>query len=111
MAALIRRDRDLASGELSYLDTDPICNCQDFEDLTVRHVQIFQDRRRPDVVRMARVAFNNAEEPVTVLLALSGGPIQGWRIDDVVNQDGLPSLAEALAASNASLEAGSDFHP
>ena len=101
MAALIRRGRELANGELSYLDADPICNCQDFENLTVQHVRIFNDRQRPDVVRMARVEFINAGEPVTVLLALSGSPIQGWRIDDVVNQEGLPSLAEALAASKA----------
>jgi len=111
MAALIRRDRELANGELSYLDADPLCNCQDFENLTVQHVRIFQDRQRPDVVRMARVEFINAGQPVTVLLALSGSPIEGWRIDDVVNQEGLPNLAEALVASIASMEAGGNRHP
>jgi len=60
---------------------------------------------------MARVEFVNAGQPVTVLLALSGSPIQGWRIDDVVIQEGLPSLAEALFASIASMEAGGDRHP
>ncbi len=111
MAALIRRGRELANGELSYLDGNPLCNCRDFENLTVQHVQIDQDRQRPDVVRMAKVEFLNAGKPMTVLLALSGSPIQGWRIDDVVNREGLPSLAEALATSNASMEAESDFHP
>ncbi|WP_421729135.1 DUF3828 domain-containing protein [Brevundimonas sp.] len=106
MAGLIRRSRELANGEPSYLHADPICNCQDFENLTVEHIQIFQDPQRPDVVRMARVAFINAGQPVTVLLVLSGSPIQGWRIDDVVNQEGLPSLAEALVAWIAGMEAG-----
>lgn len=105
MAALIRRSRELANGGPSYLDADPLCNCQDFESLMVQRVQIFQDRQRPDVVRMARVEFINAGKPVMVLLALSGGPIQGWQIDDVVKHEGLPSLAEALTASNASMEA------
>ena len=107
MAALIRRGRELANGELSYLDANPLCNCRDFENLTVQRVKVDQDRQRPDVVRMAKVELISAGRPVTILLALSGDPIQGWRIDDVVKQGGLPSLAEALAASNASMEAGS----
>lgn len=98
MAALIRRGRGLANGELSYLDADPLCNCRDFENLTVQHFQIYQDRQRPDVVRMAKVDFIDAGRPVTVLLALSGSPIQGWRIDDVVGQEGRPSLAQALSS-------------
>ena len=39
------------------------------------------------------------------IFLLLGNPIRGWLIDDVVNPDG-PSLAEALAASNAGIEAG-----
>ena len=105
MAALIRRGRELANGELSYLDGDPLCKCRDFENLTFQRVQIRQDRLRPDVVRMANVEVISAGRLVKVILALSGDPIQGWRIDDVVNEEGLPSLAEALAASNASMEA------
>ncbi|RYE69832.1 MAG: DUF3828 domain-containing protein [Rhizobiaceae bacterium] len=101
MAALIRRSRELTKGEWPYLDADPICNCQDLKNLTVQRVQIFSDRQRPHVARMARVEFINAGEHVTVLLALSGSPIQGWRIDDVVNQEGLPSFAEALVALSA----------
>jgi len=42
-AAFIRRDRELANKDLSYLDVDPLCNCQDFENLSVKHVRIFQD--------------------------------------------------------------------
>jgi len=106
MAALIRRGRELADGELSYLDVDPICDCMDVENLTVQYVRIDQDRQRPNLVRVGRVAFINAGEPVTVLLALSGSPIEGWRIDDVIHPDGLPSFAEALANSNAGIEAG-----
>jgi len=111
MAALIRHYRELGNSELSYLDADPLCNCRDSEKLTVQRVRIFQDQQRPDVVRMARVELISAGHPVTVLLALSGDPIQGWRIDDVVNQEGLPSLAEALVSSIASMEADGEQHP
>lgn len=91
----------LAKGELPYLDADPICGCQDLQSLTVWRVQIFGDLQRPNVVRMARVEFTNAGEAPTVLLALTGSPIDGWRIDDVVDHQGVLSLAEALAAANA----------
>lgn len=105
MAALIRRDRELADGELPYLDADPICSCQDFENLTVQSVRI-----EPPVdgrgSRSAQVRFTNAGQRVTVVLSLVGNPNSGWLIDDVVNQDGYPGLAEALAASNAGIEAG-----
>lgn len=105
MAALIRRYRELSDGDLPYLDADPICSCQDFENLTVRHVQIYQPRDGGGG-RLARVEFTNAGDEVTVVLRLAGNPNQGWRIDDVINQDGYPSLAEAQRASNAGIEAG-----
>lgn len=106
MSALIARDQELANGDLPYLDADPICNCQDWEDLTVQHVRIYQDRTGRYGSRMARVEFTNAGTPTTVILSLDGNPNQGWKIDDIVSEDGYPSLAEALAESNRLIEAG-----
>lgn len=101
MAALIRRDRALADGDLPYLDADPICNCQDFEDIRVLDARAeWRDHRVVVVVR-----FFNAGEENTGVFLLAGNPIRGWRIDDVLNPDA-PSLAENLAASNASVEGG-----
>lgn len=105
MAALIRRDRELADGELPWLDADPICNCQDFENLTVQDIQIYQARDGRGG-RFARVSFTNAGSEEMVVLRLTGNPNSGWLIDDVINQDGYPGLAEALAASNAGIESG-----
>ena len=104
MSALIARDQELANGDLPYLDADPICNCQDWENLTVQDVQISQPRDGGGG-RLARVLFTNAGAQETVVLRLSGDPIQGWKIDDILNE-GYPSLAEALAASNRQIEAG-----
>ena len=46
MAALIRRDRALAGDDLPYLDADPICGCQDFEDIRVLEARASRDSQR-----------------------------------------------------------------
>lgn len=103
MNALIERDRALAAdGDLPYLDADPICNCQDWENLSVRSVALSPVRADGSVE--ATVRFINAREDQTSLLKLVR-EAEGWRVDDVMNP-GYPSLADNLAASNARLEAG-----
>ena len=103
MNALIRRDQELATEDLPYLDADPICNCQDWENLSVRSVRI--DREPGVAGRRATVRFVNAGEEETTVLRLTGGPGK-WRIDDVLNDSDHPSLAASLAASNRRIEAG-----
>ena len=103
MNALIRRDQELATEDLPYLDADPICNCQDWENLAVRSVRIERDRGVAG--RRATVRFVNAGREETTVLRLTGGP-GNWRIDDVLNEGDHPSLAEALAESNRRVEAG-----
>lgn len=103
MDALVRRDAELApDGDLPYLDADPICSCQDWENLTVRSVALSPVRADGSVE--ATVRFVNAGEDNTALLKLVR-EAGGWRVDDVMNP-GYPSLADNLAASNARLEAG-----
>jgi hypothetical protein len=101
MATLIRRDRELSGDELPYLDADPVCGCQDAGDVVVERVAL----ARASGGRLATVRFTNFGETATTVLRLSGGPGR-WRISDVVNQDGYPGLAEALADSNRRIEAG-----
>lgn len=103
MAALIRRDRELADGELPYLDADPICNCQDFEDIRVLDARASWNANHRVVVT---VRFVNAGQENTGVFLMLGNPIRGWLIDDVLNPDGHPGLAENLAASNTGIEAG-----
>ncbi len=103
MNALIRRDQELATEDLPYLDADPICNCQDWENLSVRSVRIERD---PGLAgRRATVRFVNAGQEETTVLRLTGGP-GNWRIDDVLNESDHPGLAAALAESNRRIEAG-----
>lgn len=102
MDALVRRDQELATEDPPYLDADPICNCQDWENLTVRSVAL--SPVRADGTVEATVRFVNAGEDQTALLKLVR-EVDGWRVDDVMNP-GYPSLAENLAASNARIETG-----
>lgn len=105
MAALIRRDRALADGDLPYLDADPICDCQDWENLTVRRVEISQFPLHGREGRRADVWFINGGQAQHVILHLRETPTR-WRIQDVLREDGGPSLAEQLAESNQRIERG-----
>lgn len=102
LATLIRRDRELSGEDLPYLDADPVCSCQDAGDVVVQRVAL---ARSPEGGRVATVRFSNFSEAKTTVLWLTGGP-GNWRIADVVNTDGHPGLADALAQSNARIEAG-----
>lgn len=101
MAARIRQDRALATEEPPYLDADPLCQCQDADNLTVQSVRI-ESRRSGRVVH---VRFQNGGESHVTQLVLSGSPITGWKISDVLEPEG-SSLAEALMQSNRRIEAG-----
>ena len=102
MQALMDRDVALAGEHLPFLDADPICNCQDHGDITVREVRLAP---APGGAVDAAVRFVNFETEETTVLRLirEGG---GWRIDDIVNDEGEPTLAAALAESNRRIEAG-----
>lgn len=51
------------------------------------------------------MTFTNFGQRETTRLQLSGDPIRGWRIDDVLTR-GQPGLAEQLEESNRRREAG-----
>lgn len=102
MAGLIRRDGELAVGDPPYLDADPICDCQDWERLSVRSVAL---EPTPDGAMIATVRFVNGGQETMRKLRLVREAV-GWRVDDVINLYGYPGLAEALAESNRRLETG-----
>ena len=103
MAALIRRDRELASDEMPYLDADPICNCQDFEDIRVLDARASWSA---DNRVLVTVRFVNGGHETTNVFRMAGNPVRGWRIDAVVNTEGYPDLSAALAESNQRIEQG-----
>lgn len=99
--ALIRRDRELATEEPPYLDADPLCDCQDWQDLRVLDAHFY----RVNGARRVVVRFTNMGHVSTVEVQLYGQPGR-WRIDDVINPNGGPGLVETLAESNRRIEQG-----
>jgi hypothetical protein len=90
MNARIGADAKRPGGE-PMLDYDPVCDCQDVENLTVTAVAVAQaDPRAAD----ASVGFTNAGETKQLTLKLvKEGPM--WKVDDVL-VEGRPPLSEAV---------------
>lgn len=103
MAALVRRDQELAGEELPYLDADPICSCQDWGRVSVQSVVLRVATMQGAID--ATVRFVNLGVTETTILRMVREE-SGWRVDDIVNADGYPGLADQLAQSNARIEAG-----
>jgi|GEM_PF-1125869 len=106
MMSLIARNEQLAKGATPYIDADPICNCQDWENLSVTETSV---GRAPDGAVLVTTRFMNGGEEQVSYLKLEGNSEWGWRINDVLNP-GYPGLYESLEASNARMEAGGPAH-
>jgi len=100
-AALIRRDRELANDDLPYLDADPLCGCQDWQDLRVIEARFY----RVGGERRVAVKFSNMGEVSTVIVELYGHP-GSWRLDDIITGYGESGLIVPLRESNRRLEQG-----
>lgn len=88
--ALIQRDRDLAKGELPWLDYDPVCNCQDWDDLEVTEVRVARD---PDTT--AGVAFRNGGKTFRQDFMLRCTS-DGWKVHDITVRPDNTSLRAGL---------------
>ena len=95
LAAAIRTDARMAHGEVGTLDGDPLCDCQDYEriSLTIRALTRPTPRR---AIARVRVALG-IDRPRDLTLELARTPA-GWRIADVVSREG--SLLSALRKAN-----------
>ena len=104
LVAAMKEDARLAHGEVGYLDSDPVCQCQDSTGLNA------------DVAMLSRPSPGTAKAKIHI--AFEGGDIRdfwldlvhtgrGWRIADVNSADE-PSLLAALDKANreARAEAG-----
>lgn len=98
MNQVLMLDERLAlPGELSSLDYDPLCNCQDLEHLVLEKVAITQkDPTHAEAVVRFR-PFRNNSQSITQTLSLRMEN-QRWVIDDVISEQG--SLYDQLNASN-----------
>jgi len=99
-SALIAENERLADGEIGYFDADPICQCQDWNDLVVVDTQTtMTDATHASV----RATSRDGDSTLVQTYALVR-EADGWRIDDIVHPE-YGSMAEGVEASNAELAA------
>ena len=87
---LIKLDEKYANGEAGFLDWDPICDCQDFGNFTLKKIEI----KKTDNKVIANVSFQISETSVKVVLYLIKIDNK-WFIDDIKSKDN-PSLYKYL---------------
>jgi hypothetical protein len=85
--------RKTPKGDVGKIDGDPICNCQDWENLSITKLDI---TKNGDVTALASVTISNMDAQSSLKLSLLWTP-QGWRIDDVSTAD-TPSYRKYLQA-------------
>jgi hypothetical protein len=96
----IREDERLAGGgEVGYLDSDPLCQCQDTAGLHTQVVSVTATSGTGAIARV-RLEFGPPAEhwKSIIRISLLATPA-GWRIADVSSADE-PSLLKALETSN-----------
>jgi hypothetical protein len=91
LLALIREDQRRSMGEVGLLDHDPICSCQDFENLKVTEIQASPAGQNRAKAKVSFVNGGNAVEVGFLLVRKSGQ----WRILDIQEPD-VPSLKRYL---------------
>ena len=101
LTAAIREDERLAKGEVGYLDGDPLCDCQDYDEVAMRVDSL---RRLTRTAAIAKVRVDSGishSRDLRLDLRLTRA---GWRIADVVGADH-HSLLRALQRSNREVQA------
>jgi hypothetical protein len=103
MIAAFREDTRLAGGEVGYVDTDPLCQCQDDSSLKATVTSVTLTGPNADVV--VNLAYPN-DQPIALTLHLV--PVNGaWRIYDLSTGDVKSYRADLLKANK---EAAAQHH-
>lgn len=89
--------RDSSSGEVGYLDGDPLCDCQDYDRISAKILSIRQPNAHSADARIHVKLGPKEMRDLRLSLVLTAS---GWRIADVVGADG-HSLLKELQHSNA----------
>lgn len=100
--AINEDDRYTLPGDSGSLDTDPLCACQDYENLVLEEINITQpDKTHAEAIVRFRPFFSEpAHVELTLLLAVENNR---WVIEDVIN--GYNSTYNSLNNSNKRTEA------
>ena len=96
LVAAIREDSRLAHGEVGYLDGDPLCDCQDSDEIAMAIDRLSRASRTRAI---AKVHLNIGIREMRDLTLSLRRTSAGWRIADVSSADEA-SLLVALEQAN-----------
>jgi hypothetical protein len=97
LVRIIRAEmRKTPKGDVGKIDGDPICNCQDWENLSIAKLDI---EKNSDAAATANVVIKNMDATSSLKMLLVWTP-QGWRIDDISTAD-TPSYKKYLLTPEA----------
>lgn len=85
-------------GDIGFLGYDPLCQCQDYQELIVTEIRILSNNGKASHAAVTFHPFKDEKYTITTrihLIAENGG----WFIDDILDA-GQNSIREAIAASN-----------
>jgi len=102
LVAALRENERLSTGEVGYLDADPLCQCQDPGGLRASVAAVRRPRPGAAEVRV-RIAFPGGDSrDLRLRLAWTSA---GWRVADIAATDE-PSFLAGLTAWNRRKRAG-----
>lgn len=96
VVALIRKDQEESLGEVGRLDVDPLCICQDFDDIRIAALTIASIQSGRTVATVELVDGARRFVLKITLRAVN----RAWRIDDI-QEGGDPSLRRVLNAPSS----------
>lgn len=100
--AVLEEDQALTlPGDISYLDTDPICKCQDYQNLVVTNINILSNDNKKSHVAVTFRAFSDVSLTTTTVFDLVAKNGQ-WFIDDIFDAN-QQSIRDAIDANNKTL--------
>jgi hypothetical protein len=91
MLALLKNDQEKSNGEVGAMDSDPVCNCQDWEALKVTSLHV---KMQGASAATADVSISDSDEAQKIHFSLVWTK-EGWRIHDIGTRDE-PSLLAYL---------------
>jgi len=91
MLKLLKHDHDMSKGEVGAIDSDPICNCQDYGTIKVMSLKVTMSGAGAASADVTFKVFSDVQNARFSLVVVDGA----WRIHDISTKD-TPSLAAYL---------------
>lgn len=100
--ALRKSDQFILPGDIGILDFDPICACQDYQDLRIESIRIIDESTRHARAEVRFRPFKENNDSTTLTLDMVAENNR-WLVDDVINEG--RSIYQEIDTSNRRNEA------